>query len=414
MCDVAIVGASVAGCTAAILFARAGVKVTLLERNSDPLAYKRVCTHFLQPSTIPILDRLGLTSQIEAVGGMPNNYELWTRWGWIRHSNEFVRHGYNIRRETLDPMLRTIAAETPGVTFMPGSVVSDVVAEHNQVVGIRALQGSQPREVRARLVVAADGQASRVAEHAGLGARTKPNGRFLYFAHYLDLPLVEPGLTQIWLGEPDLAYSFPNDGGYTVLAAAPAQPRLENWKRDIEANFIETFEALPRAPRVREGKRATPFFGSVKLPSQSRQVTAPGLALIGDAALATDPIWGTGCGWAFRSAEWLVDSVALALRQGGSLSAALNTYRRRHSNELAGHAWLIADFASGRPFNALERLMFSAAARNPACADHLLAFAGREIGVSRFVGPSALGRALKANVVHHLGRRAQYRPAALS
>ena len=83
----------------------------------------------------------------------------------------FVRHGYNIRRETLDPMLRTIAAETPGVTFMPGSVVSDVVAEHNQVVGIRALQGSQPREVRARLVVAADGQASRVAEHAGLSAR---------------------------------------------------------------------------------------------------------------------------------------------------------------------------------------------------------------------------------------------------
>ena len=158
---------------------------------------------------------------------MPNNYELWTRWGWIRHSNKSVRHGYNIRRETLDPMLRTIAAETPAVTFMPGSVVSDVVAEHNQVVGIRALQGSQPREVRARLVVAADGQASRVAEHAGLGARTKPNGRFLYFAHYLELPLVEPGLTQIWLGEPDLAYSFPNDGGYTVLAAAPAQPRLK-------------------------------------------------------------------------------------------------------------------------------------------------------------------------------------------
>ena len=86
MCDVAIVGASVAGCTAArILFARAGVKVTLLERNSDPLAYQRVCTRFLQPSTIPILDRLCLTSQIEAVGGMPNNYELWTRWGWIRH-----------------------------------------------------------------------------------------------------------------------------------------------------------------------------------------------------------------------------------------------------------------------------------------------------------------------------------------
>jgi flavin-dependent dehydrogenase len=186
----------------------------------------------------------------------------------------------------------------------------------------------------------------------------------------------------------------------------PVQARLQAWKSDIEANFVDTFSALPRAPLVREGKRVTPFLGSIKLPNQSRPVTTPGLALIGDAALATDPLWGVGCGFAFRSAEWLVDCVSPALCGGTEINAALKAYRRRHRRELAGHAFLIADFASGRPFNALERLMFSAAARNSVCADHIMAFAGREIGVSSFLAPSALARAAKANVVHHMGLRA--------
>jgi len=43
--------------------------------------------------------------------------------------------------------------------------------------------------------------------------------------------------------------------------------------------------------------------------------SAPGMALVGDAALAIDPLWGVGCGWALQSAEWLADSVAPALVQ---------------------------------------------------------------------------------------------------
>jgi 2-polyprenyl-6-methoxyphenol hydroxylase-like FAD-dependent oxidoreductase len=51
--DVAIVGASIAGCTAAILFARNGARVALIEREGDPAAYKKICTHFIQPGATP-------------------------------------------------------------------------------------------------------------------------------------------------------------------------------------------------------------------------------------------------------------------------------------------------------------------------------------------------------------------------
>ena len=51
--DVAVVGASIAGCTAATLLAREGVSVALIERHSDPNAYKALCTHFILPSAVP-------------------------------------------------------------------------------------------------------------------------------------------------------------------------------------------------------------------------------------------------------------------------------------------------------------------------------------------------------------------------
>jgi len=121
------------------------------------------------------------------------------------------------------------------------------------------------------------------------------------------------------------------------------------------------------------------------------------LALIGDAALSSDPMWGVGCGWAFQSAEWLAGAVGSTWTSSTDLDRALSAYAKRHRTELAGHQFLIADFSTGRPFNFLERLTFSAAARDPICADTFAAFGGRCIGVSRFLRPAALARAIWVN-----------------
>lgn len=80
--DVAVVGASIAGYTVATLLGRSGARVALLERRPDAASYKPICTHFIQPSATPTIERLGLAERIEAAGGIRNGFEMWTRYGW--------------------------------------------------------------------------------------------------------------------------------------------------------------------------------------------------------------------------------------------------------------------------------------------------------------------------------------------
>ena len=99
-----------------------------------------------------------------------------------------------------------------------------------------------------------------------------------------------------------------------------------------------------------------------------RPAAKPGIALVGDAALAADPLFGVGCGWAFQSAEWLVDHTASAIVGDGSLGHALTRYRRAFLRRLLPHYLQVSDFASGRRLRANERLGMRAAAANPAYA----------------------------------------------
>ncbi|GAA3038436.1 hypothetical protein GCM10020229_57150 [Kitasatospora albolonga] len=115
-----ISGASLAGCAAAILLARQGVRVALLERRADPQAYKVLCTHSLVASSYPVLVELGLTEAIEAAGALHNDARWWTRWGWIEPQaapgGPALPYAYNLRRSRLDPLIRSRAAATPGST----------------------------------------------------------------------------------------------------------------------------------------------------------------------------------------------------------------------------------------------------------------------------------------------------------
>src|SRR5207302_6974910 len=82
--DVAIVGASTAGCTAARLFALRGARVALIERRPSMDAYKTVCTHYIQSSATPTIEKLGLAPLLDGRGAVHNSIDLWTRdSGWI-------------------------------------------------------------------------------------------------------------------------------------------------------------------------------------------------------------------------------------------------------------------------------------------------------------------------------------------
>jgi flavin-dependent dehydrogenase len=148
-----------------------------------------------------------------------------------------------------------------------------------------------------------------------------------------------------------------------------------------------------------------PVFGKIEMPNLSRDPGRRGLALVGDAALATDPLWGVGCGWAFQSAEWLADSVAPALAGDEPLENGLRRYRRRFARRLRGHAMMIDDYASGRPFNAVERALFATAVHDRRAARRLEAFATRTVGPERLLAPEVGAALLAGGVRRGLRRR---------
>jgi 2-polyprenyl-6-methoxyphenol hydroxylase-like FAD-dependent oxidoreductase len=120
--------------------------------------------------------------------------------------------------------------------------------------------------------------------------------------------------------------------------------------------------------------------------------------------LAADPLWGVGCGFALESAEWLADSVAEAVAGNGDLDQGLRRYAKRHRKALGGHAHLMSDYSTARPFNVFEKLMYSAAARDSSCAANLLSFGTRNIGPAKFLAPRALARSLGVNLSHLMQR----------
>ena len=410
--DVAIVGASIAGSTAAILMGRAGLRVALIERRTKPDAYKVLCTHYIQSSATPTIQRLGLAEHIEAEGAIRNEPEMWCRWGWILPPGERP-HGYNVRRQTLDPILRNLAAQTPGVELRPGERVTELIKSDEAIAGVVAKSSAgNERSIETRLVVGADGRRSTVARLAGVREKTAPNDRAAYFAHYTGVSSASGTRSQIWLLEPDVAFMHPNDGGITLLAAMPAQARLAAFKEDSEAALLNQFDGLPRGPDMTHAQRVTSVIGTVDYPIIERPaIPRSGLALAGDAKLSTDPLWGVGCGWAFQMGEWLADAVVPALSGHGDLSAGLRRYSRE-CRAIKGHQAFIADFARARPYNLMERLTFSAAARDEAFAAHLDAFGSRRIPVRQFLSPAALTHAAWVNLRHMLGngRSADRRP----
>ena len=401
--DAVVVGASLAGCATAIQLGRSGASVALVEKSPDPAAFKRICGHFIQASAAPTLDRLDLLEPILAAGGIRSRITAWTRWGWIDPPAERAGYAVNLRRERLDPLVREAAAATPGVELMLGRTVKGLLRDDDAIAGVEVEdRDGWHGQLRAPLVVGADGRGSPIAELAGLSGKTHPHERFVYAAYFEGRP--DPPDSALWFLDPDVAASFPTDDGLTLYAVVPTKKHLPTFKRDPEAALVDFIAALPDGPSVSSSQIVGPVLGKIEMPNRVRGPVAPGLALVGDAALATDPLFGIGCGWAFQSAEWLADCVAPALTGSESLERGLARYRRRHRRELRGHAFLIHDYATGRRFNPGERLLFSAAVRDPKLATTFDEYGTRQIKPSQmFV--RTIPRSIAVNLRYALGRR---------
>ncbi|MBC3193368.1 NAD(P)/FAD-dependent oxidoreductase [Pseudonocardia sp. C8] len=398
--DVVIAGAGIAGCTAAILYGRAGLRVVLVEKHRSATTAKTLCGHYILAGTEPTLRRLGLWDRMLAEGARAGVPAVHGAAGWMVPTGADLPAAISLRRSRLDPMLRAAAATTPGVRVMLGTTVTGLLDDGGHVHGleVREHDGARHR-VGARLVVGADGHRSAVARLAGAREDVADNQRFLYWAYYRGVVPRGPGSAQIWRLDDHVVVATPTDDGLTLLGAFPTKEHLAAFRADRVAALESFLARVPDGPDLSGAERVSPVIGTADYPIIRRDpVPRPGLALVGDAAMVGDPVPAVGCGWAFRSAEWLADATTgpladLRAGTGGErgLARALRRYRRAH-RFAERHDRLDRDDARALPPNAVQRAIRTAAVHDPWVARRVYRFAMRAAPVTGLLNPVVVAR----------------------
>jgi 2-polyprenyl-6-methoxyphenol hydroxylase-like FAD-dependent oxidoreductase len=333
MYDAIVVGARCAGSPTAMLLARKGHRVLLVDRASFPS--DTMSTHLIHPPGIARLERWGLLGRVTA-SNCPPCHEISMDFGAFSLSGHpppmyGVAEHYCPRRTVLDKILVDAAVEA-GVQLREGFRVEELLrADGDRVTGVvgRTAGGARAKE-RARIVVGADGMRSLVARTVGASEYdARPALTCAYYTYWSGVSVQS---FEIYPRGRWIVMAFPtNDGLVCTFCEWPLE-EFHSVRADIEGHFLKKLELAPGlAQRLREGRREANFMGTGVLPNFFRKPYGPGWALVGDAGHHKDPVGGLGIMDAFRDAELLVDALDAGLSGRQSLDEALGGYEQRRN-----------------------------------------------------------------------------------
>lgn len=337
MYDVIIVGARCAGASLAMLLARHGAKVLLVDRATFPSEIPH--GHFVHRHGPSRLRKWGLLEKVAAatpgVDAMIldlGDFPLTAR----NLVEDGLPWGYGPRRATLDKIL-VDAAVNAGAELREGVAVDDYLFEGGRLVGIRGrAAGNRPVEERALLTVGADGRHSRLARAVRAAVYNAVDPILCYYFSYW--AEVEAELFELYVRPSSrrMVFSFRTEGDLFAVFIALPMEELPEARRDIEGTFMQSLETVPDlAARVRAGRRAERFYGATDLPNFYRKPFGPGWALVGDAGLHKDPYFALGVCDALRDAELLADEIMAGLGGHRAMDDTLARYEQRRNEATA-------------------------------------------------------------------------------
>ena len=347
--DVVVVGARCAGSPAAMLLARKGYKVLLVDRATFPS--DTISTHLVHPPGVAALEKWGLLDRLLATGCPPIDTYAFDMGEFVIAGSPGVGGNavsYGPRRTVLDKLLVDAAAEA-GVEVRTGFTVDEVLVENGAVVGIRGqVKGGQPVVERARIVVGADGLHSLVARTVG------PE-------QYHEKSPLEAGYYSYWSGLPMHGRFEAYDRGDRVWAAWPTNDALtlvivcwpyaefEANRSDVEAHYLKAFDRAPAFnERIRAAKREERFFGAA-VPNYFRKPFGPGWTLVGDAGYNKDFITAQGISDAFRDAELCANAIDESCSGSRDYDAAMSAYQSTRDQHVLPIYEFTSQFASLTP-----------------------------------------------------------------
>ena len=311
MYDAIVVGARCAGSPTAMLLARKGHRVLLVDRATFPS--DTVSTHIVWPHGAECLDRWGLFDRLAATNCPPIALEMvfdlgpFALRGGVPDANR-GRGGFCPRRTVLDKLLVDAAAES-GVEVREAFTVDRLIWDGDAVVGIAGhSRGGAPVEERTRVVVGADGVHSLVAKAVRADEyEAKPPIATYFYSYYSGFDASD---VEQYVRDGEGAACFPTNDGLTLIAGVWPSRRFEEIRSDVEGKIANVHRSAPSvADRLRSARREEKWTGTAGVANYFRKPYGRGWALVGDAGYDKDPLTAQGISDAFADAQSLADAL---------------------------------------------------------------------------------------------------------
>lgn len=376
--DCIVVGLRCAGAPLALSLHRAGVKVIALERDAlytdQPFS-----THAIQPYGMRLLDRLGLGDTVRALAPRARALRMQVEDAYVQVDLTDDAHDARCpRRLKLDPVLQRAVVDA-GVDVRPRTQVIGLLRDGERVTGVRVRDGVGEHELRAGLVVGADGRNSTIARLVGAPAYVEDTAAHgAYWAYFEETPVFSTDPRYGWgmcihmRGDGARAV-FQTDSGLLLMAGLARREALEPWRRDPDAALTAYLrEGELTAPLLEGSRRVSPTIGLAGLHFFFKQPVGAGWALVGDAGLHLDPTPGLGITDALRDAMALADAVV----EGGE--RAFERYWRRRDADSIGLYRMAADMGSPTYNSPFTQMVYRRIQSSAAMRARLLAVLDRE------------------------------------
>ena len=398
MFDAIIVGARCAGSPTAMLLARQGFKVLLVDRASFPS--DTISTHILWPHGAEILARWGLLGALAGTGAPPICRQMtfdvgpFALRGTIPDANDGLG-GFCPRRTVLDSLLANAAAEA-GAEVREGFTIDALLVVDDVVVGVRGHgRGERPVEEHARIVIGADGVHSFVARAVRAQEYdVRPIAACGYYSYFSD---VDQGDIELYVRIHHAFGGAPtNDGLHLVMVNWPAE-HFPAVRADVEAHVWRALASAPDfAARVRQGRRQEKWYGTAGVPGYFRRPYGKGWALVGDASYNRDPITAQGISDAFIDAQRLVDALSRWLSGQGAFDGLLAAHESARNERVRPMYEFTTQLAALDPPPPEMQALFGALRGNQDATNAFLSAVTGAIPLSDFMSSDNIGRIIAA------------------
>jgi 2-polyprenyl-6-methoxyphenol hydroxylase-like FAD-dependent oxidoreductase len=386
--DIIVVGARCAGSPTAMLLARRGYRVLLVDRATFPS--DTISTLLINPPGVAALQRWDLLDDVAGSGCPPITTYSFDFGPFViagaPHPSGGTSTAYAPRRTVLDKIL-VEAAAAAGAEVREGFSVDEVLIDDGTVVGIAGHDAGGTAVVeRARVLVGADGWNSVVARAVGAERyNAVPVRQTAFYAFWSGLPV--SGLVTILRGDRGIAALPTNDGQTLVLTGCPyAQTR--DFRTDVAANYLAAIDRAPEfAEHVRLATRESRIFAG-GVPNVFRTPYGPGWALVGDAGYIKDPITAQGITDAFMSAERCAAALDDVFDRGRPYDEALADYQHHRDIHALPIYELTTQLATLEPPPPEMQQLFAAVAGNQAAMDAFVSVMAGTLSPTEFFDPA--------------------------